>query len=132
MNVAKTKEMILTCSNFSTNIIHMTRNNETVETVGTFKYLGTMLDAKLDFECNADDFLKKCGQRLYLLRKLSSIGVSQQILETVHKSIVESVLTFHLTAWYSHMSCRAKTKLSRVVSRGSKIVGRPQRALSEL
>lgn len=60
-------------------------------------------------------FFKKCSQRLYLLRRLSGLGVSQQILELVYRSLVESVFTIHLPAWYCHLNCRNKNKLSRVV-----------------
>ena len=41
----------------------MTLNNQSVEIVSTFKYLGTTLDAKLSFECNADNVFKKGCQR---------------------------------------------------------------------
>ena len=39
----------------------------------------------------------------------------QQILELVNKTLVENVLTFHLPAWYGHLNCRSKNKLSRIV-----------------
>ncbi len=43
-----------------------------------------------------------------------------------------SVLTFHLHAWYSHLNCRSKNKLSRIVSMASKIVCKPQNPLTQL
>ncbi len=50
----------------------------------------------------------------------------------MYKSIVESVLTFHLPVWYEHLNCRLKNKLSRIVSSANKIIGRPQNPLSQL
>ncbi len=50
----------------------------------------------------------------------------------MYKSIVESVLTFHLSAWYEHLNCRLKNKLSRIVSMANKITGRPQNLLKQL
>lgn len=76
-----------------------------VETVSFFKYLRTVLDSELNFS-NTEYIYKKCSQRLYLLRKLSSLRVSPQILEVVYKLIVESFLLFHLTAWFNHLTCR--------------------------
>lgn len=86
----------------------------------------------MSFSGNTEYIFKRCSQRLYLLRKLSGFCVSQQILELVYKTIVESVLTFHLPAWYGHLNCRSKNKLSRIVSMASKIVGKPQKALTQL
>ena len=37
---------------------------------------------------------------LYLLRKLSDLGVSPEILELVYKNLVESILSFNMVAWY--------------------------------
>lgn len=57
-----------------------------------------------------------------LLRKLDSLGVSQQISELVHKQLVESVLAFHFPALYGHLHCGNKTKLRKFVSMANKIV----------
>ncbi len=58
--------------------------------------------------------------------------LAKHILELVYKSIVESVLTFHLPVWYEHLNCRLKNKLSRIVSSANKIIGRPQNQLTQL
>ncbi len=72
------------------------------------------------------------GNRFYLLGKLSSLSVRQQLLELVYKTTVESVVTFHLPACYGHLNCRSKNKLSRIVSMASKIVGKSQKPLTQL
>lgn len=66
-------------------------------------------------------------QRLYLLRKLNSYGVSKDILETAYKSLVESVLTFDVYTWFGNLGAKNRNKLSRIVNMGSKIVGKGQR-----
>ena len=45
-------------------------DNEPVEVVSNFKYLGTLTDNKLSFSDNSDLTYKKSQQRLYLLQKL--------------------------------------------------------------
>ncbi len=76
--------------------------------------------------------IKRSCQLFFLLRQLSGLGVSKHISELVYKSIVESVLTFHLSVWYEHLNCRLENKLSRIVSSANKIIGRPQNQLTQL
>ena len=61
-------------------------NNEPVEVVSNFKYLGILIDNKLSFSDNSDLIYKKSQQRLYLLRKLRSFDVSRELLQIVYKS----------------------------------------------
>ena len=86
----------------------------------------------MSFSCNTEYIYNKCSQRLYLLRKLNGFHVRQQVLELVYKTMIESVLTFHLSAWYEHLNCRFSNKLTRIVSMASKIIGKPQKSLSLL
>ncbi len=50
----------------------------------------------------------------------------------MYKSIAESVLNFHLSAWYEHLNCRFKNKFSRIVSMANKIIVRPQSQIIQL
>ena len=76
-----------------------------VETVTSFKYLGTHIDDKLNFTNNTDFIYKKAQQRLFLLRKLKSFNVSEKVLESVSRSLKESILTFNLVMprWYGNV-----------------------------
>ena len=46
-----------------------------MEVVSSFKYLGTVVDSKLSFNGNVVYVYKKAQQRLYLLRKLTSLSL---------------------------------------------------------
>lgn len=62
----------------------------------------------MNLSVNTVYIFKKCLQQFYLVRRLRSLSVSEEIIEVVYKSLVESVLTFHLLlllAWYSHLNC---------------------------
>ena len=48
----------------------------TVERVNEYKYLGIILDNKLNFECNTNNTVKKCHQRIFCMFRLRSVGVS--------------------------------------------------------
>ncbi len=131
MNVAKTKELIM-CTKQDVICKPISLESQQVEIVEHFKYLGSILDSQLSFADNSEYIFKRCSQRLFLLRQLSGLGVSKHILELVYKSIVESVLNFHLPVWYKHLNCSLKNKLSRIVSSANKIIGRPQNQLTQL
>ena len=103
-----------------------------VEVVDDFIYLGTTIDKKLSFKANAERVFKKANQRLHLLRKLRSFGVSNKVLQTVYKSLVQSILTFNVSVWYNILNQKDKVMLSRIVNTASKIVGIPQAPLNEL
>ena len=63
-------------------------NGQTVETVSTFKHLGTVVDENLTFTDNVDHIYKKAQQRLVLLRKLRSFNVSTEVLQLVYRSLI--------------------------------------------
>lgn len=117
--MSETKERIL-CTKPEFNTKRVSRDGQLAETVQNVKYLGTVLDSQVSFSGNIEYVFRKCSQQLYLLRRLSGLGASQQIIELVYPSLVESVLTFRLPAWYGLLSCSNKNKLSRVVSMDSK------------
>ena len=131
INVAKTKELIM-CTEQDLEIEPVSFDGQHVETVNNLKYLGTVLDCQVSFSENTEYVFKKCSQRLYLLRRLRGFGVSQQILELVYKTLIESVLTFHFLVWLGHLNCRSRNKLSRIVSMASKVVGKPPKSLTLL
>ena len=98
-----------------------------------FKYLGSILDEKLTFNENTDYIAKKkAQQRLYLLRKLKSLDVSQNVLQLVYKSLIESVLTFNIVLWYGNLTVKNKGKLSRIVRTAEKVIGCRQNPLTSL
>ena len=101
-----------------------------MEGVEEYRYLGTILDGLLRFSSNTEEILKKCNQRLYLLRKLRSFGVNRDILLTFYRSFIESILTFSFISWFYSISLQNWTRLLSINKVCSKIIGHPVRALS--
>lgn len=134
LNIKKTKELCLEegRARGASLLTPITIKNELVEQVDTFKYLGIVLDKKLRFSTHVDTVCKKANQRLYLLRKLKSFEVSSQILETVYRSLVESILTFNIIVWFGNLTVKDKARLARVVKLAGRIVGSEQRQLPDL
>ncbi len=103
-----------------------------VEQVEAFRYLSIEVDRTLSFSVHAEQAYKKAQQRLFLLRKLRSFNVSKDILTVVYRSLIESVLTYNISSWYTFLSAKDKTKLSRIIKHASKITGTTQSSLSDL
>ena len=129
LNVKKTKELVINSIGYDKPCII---NNESVEIVPYFKYLGTLLDSKCNFNENTNFIFKKVNQRLHLLRKLKHFNVNKSILETVYRSFIESLISYNITVWCGNLSVRNRNILSRVIRIGSKIVGQPQLSLEML
>ena len=75
----------------------------TVEGVNEYTYLGTVLDNQLAFECNTNNIVKTCHQRMFSKFRLRTFGVSRKTLHIFYCSFIESVLTSCLNCllvWY--------------------------------
>ena len=93
----------------------------------------TVIDNKLHLNENTDliyILLKTAHRRVCLLSKLRSFDVSQELLQTVYKSLVESVLTFNITVWYGNLGVKGKTKMASIVCEMGKIIGAKQDSLN--
>ncbi len=133
LNVSKTKEMVVTFSKKQRDLaaaVTTTIHGKPVEVVEEYKYLGTIFDNLLKFSSNTEETLRRCQQRLYLLRKLNSFGVSKDILLTFYYSFIESIITFSITCWFHSISIQNRNRLQSTVSVCSKTIGLPVRTLA--
>ena len=69
INVVKTKELVLDARKTKNVFVPVKVNNEPVEVVSNFKYLGTLIDNKLSFSDNSDLIYKKIAARFVPLAK---------------------------------------------------------------
>ena len=132
LNVKKTKELIIDFRRKPADIPDLYINGVKVERVNEYKYLGTVIDNKLNFNANTDAVHKKCQSRVYCLQKLRSLRVNKSVLCTFYKSFIESVLTFGFMCWFGGLSVRNKNILDRVAKVCGKVVGVKQVGLNEL
>ena len=72
LNVKKTKELLISprWRDDVDPVPQLTLSGEVVERVGSYKYLGTIIDSGLTFNDNTQAIYSKCQQRTYLLRRL--------------------------------------------------------------
>ena len=112
MNV-KTKEMIITSGNgyLHESVNELVIDGETVEQVSEYKYLGTVIDDKLNFNSNTAAIVKKCNQRMFCMYRLQSFEVSPRTLQICYHAFFESVFTFSFVCWFGSLTVQNKSKL---------------------
>ena len=125
LNVSKTKEIVVDFRRDPPPPRPLVINGEEVEIVGEYKYLGSIIDCKLDWSPNALALLKKGYQRLYFMKKLKSFSVCPKLLELFYKSTVESVVTFNSLCHFGSLKEQDKARLSKITKTASRLTGRP-------
>jgi len=121
INVKKTKEMLIDFSVSKAVHSPLYINNELVETVKEYKYLGTIIDCNFNFNENTNSVFKKVNARLYFARKLHKLRVDKNILELFYVSIIQSVLSFSIVCWFGNCSAESKGRLTRVIKTCNKL-----------
>ena len=123
LNVSKTKEIVVDFRTKTSTISALTINDQEVEIVESFKFLGCTISKTLNWDEHVLTVRKKAQQRLYFLRQLKKFRVNQDILMQFYRSIIESILTFSLTTWFGSTTQQNRDDLQRVVRSASKIIG---------
>uniref|UniRef100_A0ABM5GPN4 Single-strand DNA endonuclease ASTE1 isoform X2 n=1 Tax=Pogona vitticeps TaxID=103695 RepID=A0ABM5GPN4_9SAUR len=98
-------------------------NGEEVERVGSFKFLGTYISEDLSWNINGNMLMKKAQKRLYFLRMLGKLNLSQHLLLSYYRSTIESVLTYGILAWFGSSSVADKKALQRTIKIAQNIIG---------
>ena len=131
LNVRKTKEMIIDFRNIKGVNVETKIKGEKVDVVNCYKYLGVLVDDSLKFGDNVHNTYKKCCQRIRYLRGLAEIRIDRGILSMFYKSIIESVLSFCIVAWYGSSNKLDLKKLHKIV-RIARKMGVEAKSLQEL
>ncbi|KAK2172032.1 hypothetical protein NP493_998g00013 [Ridgeia piscesae] len=132
LNVSKTKEMCIDFRRNRTVISPIVINGEPVEQVGSFKYLGVILDENFSFTEHVTAVQKKSQQRLHVLRKLRAFYVNPLLLLRLYRSIIEPLLTYCSICYYPALSVKNRNRLLRISHVSAKIIGLPTPNLSEI
>ena len=115
LNVKKTKEVVIDFRVNKLPVNHVIINGEEVGRVENYKYLGTIIDAKLNGVENVTKIVKKANKRMYFVRKLRKVNVGKNILTMFYRSTVESVITFCMLSWYGNCPSYILKKLKKII-----------------
>ena len=125
LNVLKTKELIMDFRRIRQDHTPLLINGEQVETVTTFRFLGTHIAADHSWTHNTGMLVKKAQQRLYFLRVLKKNNLHTKLLLAFYHSSIESVLTYCLGVWYAGSTAKDRKAVQRVINTAQKIIGCP-------
>ena len=132
LNILKTKELIMYFRKHRQNYTTLLINGERVETVTTFKFLGTHISADHSCTSNIRALVKKAQQRLHFLRVLRKNNLDTKLLLVFYHSSVKSVLTHCLSVWYAGSTAEDRKAVQRVLNTAQKIIISPLPSLENI
>lgn len=99
LNVNKTKVMVIQKpQDRRVHTIKITYNNETLEQVQEFKYLGITVDNKLGHKIHAENVDKKINTNIKTIHRIKR-RISKNVLSLLINTYINSVVDFGLTTW---------------------------------
>ena len=131
LNISKTEEMVIDFRRQPQPVEPLIIKNDAVRSVKTYKYLGTVIDDRLDWSQNIDVCIKKANQRLFFLRKLRQFKVSDTILKMFYQSVVESTLLYNQLCYYNGANVKDTDSLDRIITTAEQLLGKEVRPLRQ-
>jgi hypothetical protein len=122
LNVTKTKEMLIDFRIKKSPLVPVKIDNESVEVVDKYKYLGVIIDDQLSMKANVEQVTCKSRKRLYFLRKLNEFNIDKTLIRLFYDSVIYSVLTFCLVSWYGMSTDKTKNEIVKIDKRASYII----------
>ncbi|XP_057207383.1 RAC serine/threonine-protein kinase isoform X2 [Triplophysa rosa] len=132
LNAFKTVEMIVDFRRNPPSLPPLTILDSTVDTVESFRFLGSTISQDLKWESHIDSIVKKAQQRLYFLRQLRKFNLPQELLTQFYSVAIQSVLCTSITVWYGSATKSDLRRLQRTVRSAEKIIGAPLPTLQDL
>ena len=70
-----------------------------VERVQNYKYLGVNINNKLDWHPHVSTVISKINQRYHLVRKLNFFRIDKTLISFIYKSFINSIISFCICVW---------------------------------
>ncbi|KAK0147064.1 RNA-directed DNA polymerase from mobile element jockey [Merluccius polli] len=123
LNVSKTREMVIDFRRKKLPSQPVRIRGEEVEEVEDYKYLGVVIDNRLDWKANSEAVYKKGMSSLYFLRKLRSFNVCSKMLELFYQSAVASTIFFAVVCWGSSIRASDSNRLNKIIRKAGSVLG---------
>ena len=98
-------------------------HNSSISQVSSYKYLGVLIDKDMCWHSHVTSCCAKIHQRLHFLRRLRLFGVSVNIMLIFYRASIESILRYGITSWFSNLTVKYKSQISRLAKMAGKIMG---------
>ena len=88
--------------------------NENLEVVEEIKLLGVLVRSDLSWSSNTDYMCKRANNRLWILRRLKGMGVSDYDLLDVYEKQIRCIVEFGVAAWTSSLTKHEIAQIERI------------------
>ena len=114
INQKKTKVMLFNRSKHNDFQPNLLLCNERADLVEQMKLLGVIITSDLKWHENTKHIVKKAFAKIWMLRRLKSMGASRKTLLDVYSKHVRSVVEFAAVVWTSGVTKECITQIERV------------------
>jgi hypothetical protein len=94
----------------------------TIEMVNCTKFLGIILDNRLNFNHHIDYVISKTNSRFFMLLQLKRQGISTVKLTNFYSCVIRSVLVYAVPSFLSYLKKAQISKLEAVQAKCTKVV----------
>ena len=114
LNASKTLEMVFTTQRKAPNLQPLRLESQEIPLRDTVKYLGVMIDCRLNFDNHVEAAITKSKQRLYIVRRFINLGAQQKVVNQLFKSFVESRLLYCLPVLHPSFKTQHKKQIKAI------------------
>ena len=106
--------------------------NVSISCTDLYKYLGIMIDEKLNWHEQCAYVISRNNQRLYFIRKLSEFNIDKTIISLFYQSTMESIICFCLVAWGGNITISDENKINSIIKKVIKTTRAPLMMMKDL
>ena len=122
INHSKTVVMHVCTSAASVPPPQVSVDSHNLQVVPTAKLLGVTIDDQLTWKQHVSTMVRSASYKLFMLRRLSSLGAPADALKVVYTTFILPKLTYASPAWSSSLSLTQQLQLERVQKRACRTI----------
>lgn len=122
VNDTKTTVMHINTSSVPVAPPAVTINDTPLQVVQSAKILGVTIDNKLSWKDHVNQLVRSATYKLYLLRRLKTLGTPERELASVYATFILPKLTYASPAWSSSLNVTQRRQLEQVQKRACRII----------
>ena len=116
VNSTKTKEVIFQNKRDDKTTTPVTIDDQQIEQVDEYKYLGTTVHKKLSFETNTNMLTDKAQKRLFIMKQLAYLNVKPSTIQLAYTTFIQSVLIYNLAIIQGHLTQALRDEYTHIIN----------------
>ena len=126
LNLRKTKFMMFNACQTIDFLPTLNIEGQAIELVEEIKILGVVISSDLKFSKNTEYMVQRAFKRLWMLRRLKTLGASYAQLIDVYEKQIRSILELAVPAWHSCLTLADKLDIERVQRAALQVIFGPK------